>query len=351
MKNIYISFLILLPLIGIGQNQLYIGSGSTITANTAITIADADLTNNGTYNGALKMAGTSIDVADTFITNNNTINVTVLDIEGNNTVNIENGDITISNTINLNSDNAILILGSANIILESTAQINNESNSRRIFGANGTFIKITKNHTTGSLEAFGNIGVQIDIADSSLGNTEVYRRYNNVIINGSESIDRYYEIRPTNNANAEVRFYFIDSDLNGLEQSSLNLYQSTDGSSDWVEFQSIVNDENYPYIISSGTINPAFFWALAESGPTLNSNDFELSNINIYPNPTNSFINVNIPHSVTLENLILTDINGKVIDITKKERLSNLNKLSEGIYFLKINTDKGTSVQKLIIKN
>ena len=353
MKKIHILILNLLPLISMGQNQLFIGSGSTITANSAITISDADLTNNGTFNGAIKMNGSSTNVADTFIYNNNTMNVTVMDVEGNNAVNIENGDISVTNAINLNSDDAALLLGSANIILESNATINNESNIRRILGANGLYIKITKIHDSNTPETFGNIGFQIDMADTDMGNTEVYRRYTNLTVEGNESINRYYEINPENstNINADVRFYYINSDLNGLVSTSLGLYQSDDGSTDWTEFASSLNDGTYPYLIGSG-IDPSNFWVIAESGIPLSNTDLVLPKVYIYPNPTANIVYLNIPISIILKKCQLIDVNGRVINLKiQNDNSLNITEISEGIYFLKLQTNKGTITKKIIKMN
>tara|TARA_R110002049_G_scaffold114098_2_gene265105 strand:+ start:5967 stop:7046 length:1080 start_codon:yes stop_codon:yes gene_type:complete len=352
MKKTYILILNLLSLISMGQNQLFIGTGTSVTANSTITLSDADLTNNGTFNGAIKMNGSSIDVADTFIYNNNTMNVTIMDVEGNNAVNIENGDIRISNAINMNSNASALLLRSANIILESTAQINNESNTRRIIGVDDTHIMISKMHNSSAPETFGNIGFQIDMADTDLGNTEVYRRYKSLTIEGNESINRYYEINPENssNINADVRFYYINSDLNGLVIASLSLYQSDDGSTNWTEFTSSVNDGAYPYLIGSG-INPTNFWAIAESGIPLSNTDLVLSDVNIYPNPTASMVYLNIPISIILKECQLIDVNGRVINLKiQNKNILNFNELSEGMYFLKLYTDKGITTKKLVIK-
>lgn len=348
-----IHFLIinLLPLICISQNQLFIGSESTITANSQIILSDIDLTNNGTFNGNLKMTGTNINVADTFITNNSSMNIDVLNIEGNNAVNLENGDITISNAINLNSDDAALLLGSANIILEPTAQINNESNNRLISGAPNTYISISKTHSTASPEAFGNIGFEIINTASSLGSTSVFRNYGILDINGTETVRRYYTIQPANNSGLDVdaHFYFTDADLNGLEKSAITLFKSPDGLTNWGEAGGTLNDGSYPFINLSA-INEFSVWAFTESG-ILSNNKTNLKSLLLYPNPVKQKLIVKAPNNTIINKIILTDILGKNRELNIVNNEINVANLENGFYYITLFTSLGKSIKKIIVNH
>ena len=79
----------------------------------------------------------------------------------------------------------------------------------------------------------------------------------------------------------------------------------------------------------------------------LNNGSFELDkSISIYPNPTNSIIN--IKSDTEIKNIQLYDIQGRILQTT----LGNSNTIdisdkNSGIYFLKITTDKGSKVEKI----
>ena len=80
---------------------------------------------------------------------------------------------------------------------------------------------------------------------------------------------------------------------------------------------------------------------------------------NVYPNPFKNSIDIELPSSVNSNNVELTlyDIRSRVINTTStnnngKLRISSLNKLSQGAYFLKItDNNTGRNVIKKLIKN
>jgi len=80
---------------------------------------------------------------------------------------------------------------------------------------------------------------------------------------------------------------------------------------------------------------------------------------NVYPNPFRNSIDIELPSSVSSDNveLILYDIRSRIINTTStnnngKLRISSLNNLSQGAYFLKItDTNSGNNVIKKLIKN
>lgn len=55
---------------------------------------------------------------------------------------------------------------------------------------------------------------------------------------GSESIERFYDVSPSQNndgLDAELTFSYADAELNGRSESALEFFQSTDGGSSWSE--------------------------------------------------------------------------------------------------------------------
>jgi hypothetical protein len=79
---------------------------------------------------------------------------------------------------------------------------------------------------------------------------------------------------------------------------------------------------------------------------------FTNQNFKIYPNPTNGILNINA-NSDTYYDIVLTDINGKII--IKKESLHNINnidisKLDKGVYFVTLTSNLSTHTTKIIKK-
>lgn len=88
------------------------------------------------------------------------------------------------------------------------------------------------------------------------------------------------------------------------------------------------------------------------------SQNFNSENISVYPNPSNGIINVAIENANFSELFIrVMDIQGKEVWSVLDKNYSanytkqiNLEGLTKGIYYIKLNTDKGTNIQKLIIQ-
>lgn len=83
---------------------------------------------------------------------------------------------------------------------------------------------------------------------------------------------------------------------------------------------------------------------------TLSNSSFDKDNsISIYPNPTNTIVNVKCDN--TINSIELYDIQGRIL-ITKMvsdyNTVLDISNKSNGIYFLKITSEKGIKVEKLI---
>jgi len=79
--------------------------------------------------------------------------------------------------------------------------------------------------------------------------------------------------------------------------------------------------------------------------------DIEIKNendINIYPNPTNDKLNVEIQEKATLE---IINTQGQIVytkSLTEKQNNLDLSNLVSGVYTLRIKTDRGIAIRKLI---
>ena len=83
---------------------------------------------------------------------------------------------------------------------------------------------------------------------------------------------------------------------------------------------------------------------------TNKENEF-INKFKIYPNPVNDILNIKTDNNQNIIALHLSDINGReIINQTSDFENFDIRELQNGIYFLKIDTDKGSFAEK-IIKN
>jgi Leucine-rich repeat (LRR) protein len=99
-------------------------------------------------------------------------------------------------------------------------------------------------------------------------------------------------------------------------------------------------DYNAP--VDTGLVNTIF--------QSLNNGSFEIDkSISIYPNPASS--NVNINSNNTIKSVELFDIQGRLLQtqlIDKNQTSIDISEKSNGVYFLKITSEKGSKVEKLV---
>lgn len=92
-------------------------------------------------------------------------------------------------------------------------------------------------------------------------------------------------------------------------------------------------------------------YAIAIAGVTTHIQEFSIkSEINVFPNPSSGAFTVNVQNSVEHRELVIIDCLGREVfrkDISEGKNLVEINQLSKGIYFLKINGCK----EKIIVKN
>jgi len=92
-------------------------------------------------------------------------------------------------------------------------------------------------------------------------------------------------------------------------------------------------------------------WDITVSCQTLSTPDFNTDDINIYPNPVSDLLNIS--SKAALDQLIIYDLNGKVIVDTKamnqdKNYTVDLSQLSSGLYLMKLKSGKQTVTKRII---
>lgn len=92
----------------------------------------------------------------------------------------------------------------------------------------------------------------------------------------------------------------------------------------------------------------SFTYSLTGDCDVLSTNDFALSQITVYPNPTSTVFNVNLPADVEVISSSVVDIMGRITGASFANGQVNVSGLADGIYFLKLQTNKGEFSTKVI---
>jgi hypothetical protein len=143
--------------------------------------------------------------------------------------------------------------------------------------------------------------------------------------------------------------------------TSLGVYYFDDSVSSWTPFDTNlpnvkVTDMEINYVDKNITVSTYGRGVWRTPLPsTLATEEFEQNIVSIYPNPSSEVFNIKIG-DIQPKSLDVTDISGKIIyskktfDNSTNDLQINLSNVTNGVYFIKIATDR-KSVTKKIIKN
>jgi len=206
-----------------------IASGTTFNGGSATITVAGNWSNSGTFtsgsstvifNGASGIQTISKSGGETFY--NITINKSA------NNVQLSN-DITVNGTLTISSGD--LDINSNQITLGSGATV---SESSGCTGCNG---KISTGSVDLGAPTSDNVcGLGAEITSGvNLGNTTIIRGHTAQTGSGNTGIERYYDIVPASNTDldATLVFHYDDSELNGVTESDLKLFKSTDSGTTW----------------------------------------------------------------------------------------------------------------------
>jgi hypothetical protein len=88
--------------------------------------------------------------------------------------------------------------------------------------------------------------------------------------------------------------------------------------------------------------------------PVMNTNDFFKSNFVVYPNPVKDLISIKNKNGATILSAEIFDFNGRIVKKLVVEELesgqNNISDLNEGMYFLKITSQEGVGITKIMKK-
>jgi hypothetical protein len=116
-------------------------------------------------------------------------------------------------------------------------------------------------------------------------------------------------------------------------------------------FAPTVNGDYAVIVSNNGCVDTSICNTISNSGissQTMNA----LMGISIYPNPTNGIIYVNSTSENKNLNLSIVDVNGKVVynhsGLNGKTNMIDIEKLAQGVYFIKINNEHDQKIIKLV---
>ena len=113
--------------------------------------------------------------------------------------------------------------------------------------------------------------------------------------------------------------------------------------------QIFINDIGF--VVSDIEINPDYNVIAKNNLVTLSSNSNQLENkIFIYPNPTNSHIEIKKPFFLQIEKIELFNLNGQLVSSYDYSKSVKLGNIAQGHYFIKFYSNSGDFYKSLVIK-
>ncbi len=291
--------------IGINAQGIIIGSGATLNVNGAgnLVINNGGLSNAGTFTagtGTVALTGTA-QPTSTSLSGTSPLNFYNLSINktGGSARLLRNTSIT--NNLLLNNGN--IDLNGFDIDLGSTGSLVGESLLSTIVGQAGGSINRTILLNVPVNVNPGNLGIEITSA-ANLGLSVIKRGHTQQVNSSGFSINRYFDIFPTNNTalNASIKMYYLDSELAGVNENELKLWSKPVAA-------------NVPWTLLGANAQDASANWVSKSG--LDSlNKFTLAS-SITPVQLLSFSGLLINNGVQLNWSTLNEINSKHFEIEK----------------------------------
>lgn len=264
--------------------------------------------------------------------------------------------------------NGLLVLDNANVTLTAVAipqvAVNTATAYQALIPSNGTFH--AKDNVSGKIMAtitndafnYGCTSVAVSRDQATAGAGAVPYNGNNVAAN--YVMAKTFTITPTTNntsGNTTIKFYFTEAEIaawegiTGKNRSALRIIK--DGTATSIT----------PVTGTFATVNPTFEGTFTNgiggvyyfgSNTTLGVSNFELANaISIYPNPTKDILNISVDNSIGLPDSYeiyngLGQSLNKTFITNNSDLTINTNRLSSGMYFIKISKDGSSSTLRFI---
>ncbi|PEN12333.1 hypothetical protein CRI94_15040 [Longibacter salinarum] len=247
------------------QPQLTVESGGTVTVSNGALNLGGDFANNGTFdasNGTVSFIGTT---NQTFSPGAGaTIQSLTVNQASANAVLLANplsvtGLLTVSNG-DLNLNGQVIDLGTTGML--------DEADGQTVTGTSG-HITATRFLNAPNAVNVGGLGARIT-SDENMSATTVTRGHAPQTGSSSnEGIARYFDIQPGVNSglNATLEFFYDDTELNGLDETTLELWRSDDGGSTFTAQGGTVSPS--VDVIAMSGIDSFSRWTATSSGAPL----------------------------------------------------------------------------------
>jgi Secretion system C-terminal sorting domain/Cleaved Adhesin Domain len=112
---------------------------------------------------------------------------------------------------------------------------------------------------------------------------------------------------------------------------------------------------NLPVYIGIKCTSPDMFGFAVDdfsvTGTVLATDTFFSENFKVYPNPATNVVNVVAKSGTTINQVEVTDINGRVVKAVTPKALTseiNISELTSGVYFVKVASDLGSGTTKIV---
>ena len=185
-------------------------------------------------------------------------------------------------------------------------------------------------------------------------------------INGSVApllaMDKQFEVtatQATQSGNNTMTFYFTEAEVAGWETAVAGTYTRNDlvinreSTSGTVEnIMATIGSYNGGVTLTGDFTGIDGIYSFAPAA-ALSNEEFEIKNYKVYPNPALNILNIS--SNTNIEKLTIYDINGRLISTISLENNTlnyqiNITNLSQGMYFLEINSNSLKSLEKFIKK-
>jgi len=262
-----------------------------------LVLHNAGINNNGSFiagNGTVLFTGNQsspIAGRDTTVFNNVVISKPAAQVE-------LQQDIAVHNTVDMK--NGRLLLNNHMLDLGTTGSIKGEDNQTYITGTSGGRVRVAKNATTApnALNP-GNIGIELT-SGSAPGNLVIERKHvQETLYGGIQSIHRSFTITglktPVNGPmDIQLRFYYLDHELAGTDESTLNLWTGSDITNGWTQLGNDGINTTMNWVVKTGLEKLGKFTLAGDAGSSSSSNKGYrpvltptiLSRPKVLPNPT-----------------------------------------------------------------
>ena len=354
------------------QGSLQATSGATIKTvnNSFIVLDNVHIVNNGSFvqaagDGTTKFTGNvDVNVSGSSVTIFDTLNI----------AKTTNFKVALQQNVNVvgqvNFTSGLLDLNNSVLNLGTTATLNGERDTSRIFTIGNGYVQVINSLNAPVSANPGNLGAIIT-STKNLGSVTIRRGHlAQLNVSGTTpGILRYYDILPTidNGLKATFRFQYLDAELNGLNESTLELWKqgkkswSNEGFTSRNAVNNYVEKTNIGALSRwtlSGAINSPLTKVNSDYMAPVKENSEIKKSLSIWPNPVSGLVNVSIDvNNTSSVNLKIYNATGSLVlkrqgnlNAGKNTMTMDMSKMPSGTYILIADFGAGLKMIEQLVK-